>query len=191
MTAQPKPYPGEGASAEQIFLLAEEFCKAADKALAIARRGNPLSHAPYRLIAIHAIELYLNALLLIEGAGPRDIRAFHHNLAVRAERLKSGLPLRRRTSTHLIAMTNEREYLISRYGADQMKIVSPINRVQATLDEVRSKVRNQLEKRSAAAAAKSVCPGPVPNHRKPVKSAESPAAEANVRAFREPQIAKA
>ncbi|HWV43196.1 MAG TPA: hypothetical protein VN004_16345, partial [Pseudorhodoplanes sp.] len=74
MATQPQPYPGGNASAEQVFRLAEEYRTAANALAKIARPGVPLSRAPFRLIAIHAIELYLNALLLIEGEKPCKVR---------------------------------------------------------------------------------------------------------------------
>ncbi|HWV43493.1 hypothetical protein [Pseudorhodoplanes sp.] len=145
MATQPQPYPGENASAEQLFLLAEEYRKAADVLVNIGRRGKPLSRAPFRLTAIHAIELYLSAYLLIEGEKPCGIRALQHDLEARTKHPRaSSLSLSNRTTTHLITMHRGREYLISRYGIDQMHTVSPITRLQATLREVREKVGKRL-----------------------------------------------
>lgn len=145
MTTRSQSYPGESASAEQFFLLAEEYRKAADVLITTGRRGKPLSRAPFRLAAIHAIELYLNALLLIEGEQPCNIRALHHDLEARAKHpLASRLRLRSNTTAHLTAISQGREYLVSRYGTDQMNSVSQINRLQATLEEVRSKVAKRF-----------------------------------------------
>jgi hypothetical protein len=67
-TIQSKPYPGELATADQLRLLADEFREAADLLLERqGRRRAPLSRAPFRLSAIHAIELYLNAFLMHRG----------------------------------------------------------------------------------------------------------------------------
>lgn len=85
MASQAKSYPGEGATAEDVFLLAEEYRKAAGVLLELGRRGEPLSRAPYRLNAIHAIELYLNAQLLIANIAPAQVRSLQHDLAVRLE----------------------------------------------------------------------------------------------------------
>jgi uncharacterized protein (UPF0332 family) len=134
-------YPGDSATAEQILRLAEEYRKAAQLLLQQGRCGAPLSRAPYRLSAIHAIELYLNALLLHKGHEASDIRGMQHSFAKRTERaIDSGLKLRKRTATHLAAMEENREYLVTRYSPDKAAIVSEINRLTATLEEVAKKV---------------------------------------------------
>jgi ribulose-5-phosphate 4-epimerase/fuculose-1-phosphate aldolase len=64
-----------------------------------------------------------------------------HNLAERAKRaMDSGLQLRKRTAAHISAMVGNREYLVTRYGAEMTSTVSQINRLTATLDEVANKV---------------------------------------------------
>ena len=154
MAAQAKSYPGEVATAEDILLLAEEYNRAAGVLLGLGRSGEPFSRAPFRLAAIHAIELYLNALLLIEGFHPAQVRGLGHDLAVRAEFvLASGLSLRGRTAAHLIAMAKGREYLVSRYGTDQMSTLSQINRLQATLKEIRSKAGKRLGRKADVPSA--------------------------------------
>ena len=105
------------------------------------RRGDTRSLAPCRLSAIHAVELYLNALLLHTGHDPSDVRGMQHSLAKRTERaIACGLHLRKRTVAHLAAMEGNREYLVSRYGPEMTATVSQINRLTATLDEVAKKV---------------------------------------------------
>jgi hypothetical protein len=134
-------HPGGSATAEQIFRLAEEYRKAAHLLLQLGRRGAPLSHAPCRLSAIHAIELYLSALLLFKGHDAARIRGLQHNLAARTElSVASGLLLRQRTAAHLAAMTGSREYVVTRYGPEMTATTSQINRLTATLDEVAAKV---------------------------------------------------
>ncbi|WP_245478528.1 hypothetical protein [Mesorhizobium sp. M4B.F.Ca.ET.049.02.1.2] len=64
MAIEDGKYPGELASPQQIHELAEEYRKAAHQLLPLGRAGKPLTRAPFRLSAIHAIELYLTALLL-------------------------------------------------------------------------------------------------------------------------------
>lgn len=141
MSDMPKTYPGESATPEQIFRLAEEYRKAAHLLLQLGRRGDPLSRAPCRLSAIHAIELYLNALLLFMGQETSRIRGLQHNLAARSEMaIASGLQLRKRTAAHLSAMAGNREYLVTRYGPEMTATISQINRLTATLDEVANKV---------------------------------------------------
>jgi hypothetical protein len=120
--------------------LAEEYRKAAHQLAQLGRRRAVLSMAPYRLNAIHAVELYLNAILLHAGHGPSRIRGLQHDLAARAElAIASGLLLRQRTANHLKAMTGAREYLVSRYCPETTATLSQINRLAATLDEVASK----------------------------------------------------
>lgn len=54
-----KPYPGELATASDVRLLADHYRKTAHLLQQMGRPGDPLSRAPFRLAAIHAIELYL------------------------------------------------------------------------------------------------------------------------------------
>lgn len=141
MSDAPKTYPGESATPEQILRLAEEYRKAAHLLLQLGRRGDPLSRAPCRLSAIHAIELYLNALLLFMGQETSRIRGLQHNLVARSETvIANGLQLRKRTAAHLSAMAGNREYLVTRYGPEMTATVAQINRLMATLDEVANKV---------------------------------------------------
>jgi hypothetical protein len=147
-TAIRHQYPGESATAEEVLLLAEEYQKAARLLLQQGRRGTPVTWAPCRLSAIHAIELFLNALLLHEGHDASAIRGMQHNLVERAEQaVAGGLQLRKRTAAHLSAMVGNREYLVTRYGPEMSATVSQINRLTATLEEVAKKVaaiiRNQ------------------------------------------------
>lgn len=134
-------YPGDTATAEAVLRLAEEYRKAAQVLIQQGRPGAPLTWAPCRLSAIHAIELFLSALLLHEGHAASAIRGMQHNLAERAERaMDSGLQLRKRTAAHISAMVGNREYLVTRYGPEMTSTVSQINRLTATLDEVANKV---------------------------------------------------
>lgn len=67
------------------------------------------------MVAIHAIELYLNAFLLHSGHDAAQIREFRHNLAARADlAVELGLALRKRTREHLHTMSQSREFLITR-----------------------------------------------------------------------------
>jgi hypothetical protein len=60
--------------------------------------------------------------------------------------ISGGLHLRKRTATHLHAMAESREYLVTRYGPEMTTTVSQINRLTATLDEVASKVMVAIPK---------------------------------------------
>lgn len=109
-------YPGEATSSATVLRLAPEYRRAAETLTQNGRKGDPLSRAPYRLLAIHAIELYLNALLLRAGHGSARIRGLQHDLAARAQlAVEARLPLRRRTLAHLQALSAAREYHATRY----------------------------------------------------------------------------
>lgn len=136
-----EPYPGEAASAEQLLHLANEYRTAAHTLLGQGKAKKPLSWSPCRLAAIHAIELYFNALLLHKGMAPARVRNLKHCLSQRADlAVENGLHLKKKTSDHLIDMTSNREYLVSRYGAEMPASMSEVTRLTATLDEVDNKV---------------------------------------------------
>ena len=135
-------YPGSTAAPNDIVALADEYRRAAIALMESGRRGEPLSRAPGRLCAMHAIELYLNAFLLAGGTPPEQVRSHFHNLAARTESaIASGLVLRKRTAEHLRKMTEDREYLVSRYGPEMTSTLSELNRLMATLEEVSKKTR--------------------------------------------------
>lgn len=140
-----KLYPGELATSGEIRLLADEYRKAAHLLKQLGRTSQPLSRAPFRLSAIHAIELYLNALLVHRGYAPREIRGMQHDLAKRTGlAIANGLRLRSRTTAHLNSLAENREYLVTRYGPELRGTISQINRLEATLNEVSRKVTELL-----------------------------------------------
>ncbi|MDG2534572.1 hypothetical protein P6144_13000 [Sphingomonas sp. HITSZ_GF] len=139
-----KLYPGATATAEQVAMLAQEYKLAAENLLASGRRGGLLSTCPYRLVAIHAIELYLNAYLLAAGHSSTKVRGLQHDLSSRTTlAVEARLCLRKRTFLHLQALSNTREYLITRYDP-ALSTASHLNRLGATLDEVAEKVMRYL-----------------------------------------------
>lgn len=153
-----KFYPGEAASPQQVAALAGEYRQAADALLANGRRGEPLSLAPYRFVAIHAVELYLNAMLLLAGHSPVELRRMHHDLASRTElAVAANLRLRRRTLLHLQALSQTREYLATRYDPAASE-TSQLNRLAATLTEVAQKVTVFVQ--PAGLPPKDKSPGP-------------------------------
>lgn len=136
-----KAYPGDAATPAQVHALADEYRRASQTLLGLGRARAPLTRAPFRLTAIHAIELYLNAFLLRHGHTPSRIRGLQHDLCARAElAFAGGLTLRKRTEAHLRNMSAEREYLATRYGPELAATMSQINRLMATLEEVADKV---------------------------------------------------
>lgn len=141
----PKPYPGAAASASEILALAAEYHASAEALMLNGRPREPISRAPAGLCAIHAIELYLNAFLLSVGDPPQKVRAHFHNLADKAtSAVDRGLILRKLTLKHLIRMTEDREYLVSRYGPEMAGTLSESNRLMATLNELGKKIRNKV-----------------------------------------------
>ena len=130
-------YPGEGANPEQMLRLADEY-KAAAEVLRNMKCGG--ERAPFRLLAIHAIELYLNAWLSAEGHPNRRIRGLQHDLMKQIELVEEGkLRLRKLTLQHLRQISLSREYLVSRYQPSGSKL-SELNRLEATLNEIARKI---------------------------------------------------
>ena len=133
-------YPGETATAGEVVAVADEYRLSASLLLRNGRPREPRSRAPFRMVAIHAVELYLNAFLLHSGHAAGQVRGLQHNLAARADlACEFGLSLRKRTREHLHAMARSREFLITRYVPSGTSL-SEINRLQATLAEVAQKV---------------------------------------------------
>jgi hypothetical protein len=140
-----KLYPGADLGADDVLALAETFRGSAMHLMGQKPLSRPESCAPSRLLVIHAIELYLNAYLLAGGHEPPAIRGMQHDLALRAALVQeAGMILRAKTSAHLRSLSANREYLVSRYGSSDTQSLSQLNRLNATLDEVRSKVLTKL-----------------------------------------------
>lgn len=143
-------YPGENASPQLMLALAREYRRAAEELIATGRRKGPLSRAPSRFVAIHAVELHLNAALLASGQSPTALRKMHHDLASRVElAVAAGLRLRRRTLEHLLTLSSTREYLSMRYDPEA-SASSQLNRLSATLTEVSEKACRLVDRMSAA-----------------------------------------
>jgi hypothetical protein len=126
---------------QELFQLADEYKRAAETEAARLKKEKHtrMSWAPFRLCAIHATELYLNAFLLHKGETEATVRSLQHKLGERtllAE--KHGLRLKGRTIRHLHKIEENREYLMTRYNPN-MKNASEINRLTATLEDVREK----------------------------------------------------
>ena len=145
--------------------------KFSDSPTAIARRpwrwqdfgtrGDPASRAPYRNAAIHAIELYLNALLLRAGHPPSLIRGLRHDFSARADlAITCGLLFRRRTAAHLRMIAATREHLVTRYGPELTSTLTQLNRLAATLDEIATKVHFAMSKAASTASPRIECAGP-------------------------------
>ncbi|MEM9581255.1 MAG: hypothetical protein AAF891_11260 [Pseudomonadota bacterium] len=142
-------YPGETATAWQIFDLANAYEQSAITLLKQREIGID-TESPARFCAIHAIELFLNAYLRSEGVAPQVIRKRMHDLS--ADDFCDALKLRRGTVAHLTALTQGREYLRARYAPDQAQNLSQITRLLATLGEVQQKTYDHLWARVGKAA---------------------------------------
>lgn len=133
------------ASPQQLRLLADEYRASAHHLLNLGRRRQPLSWAPCRLTAIHAVELYLSAFLIHRGHTSSDVRGLQHDLGARCDlAVAGGLKLRKLTAAHLHTLAGNKEYLVSRYAPDMAANVTQINRLMATLDEVGTKTAAAL-----------------------------------------------
>lgn len=143
-----KFYPGEESTPEELLALADAYKRAAETLLPGSLRGEPHSQAPYRLLAIHAIELYFNAFLVAAGLPPDRVRGYQHNLARRTPLARfHRLILKKKTESHLEALTLGREYLATRYDP-RAAAAYPLNRLKATLNEVAEKVRKIINLRA-------------------------------------------
>lgn len=138
-------YPGETATVGEILRLAGAYHDTARLLSETGCRKHTIARAPLHLTAIHAIELYLNALLLHAGRKQSEVRALRHCLQERAgQAQQAGLQLRKKTHKHLVAMTDNREYLVTRYEPELKTAISNINRLMTTLDEVSKKVTRKI-----------------------------------------------
>ncbi|GCA49900.1 hypothetical protein KGO5_02346 [Sinorhizobium sp. KGO-5] len=114
-------------------------------------------HIPQRLLALHAIELYLNALLRAKGVDHETIRDIRHDLGESTRMaVAAGLVLRKRTVAHLGTLSSSTEYLVVRYAPELTSTLSQVNRVMATLDELSQKVPRMVK----AARGRRLCPEP-------------------------------
>jgi hypothetical protein len=135
-------YPGQEPSVRDTLALAAQYRDAAVKLCGTSPKP---AHLPVRLLALHSVELYLDALLLAKGLDHKMIRGFQHDLGERSRlAIDAGLALRKRTAAHLATLSSTREYDAIRYGPTRAAMFSLVNRVMATLDEVSQKVRRML-----------------------------------------------
>ncbi|WP_232307661.1 hypothetical protein [Sphingobium chungbukense] len=140
--ARTPSYPGTEASVGAVMTLADAYWDAAHRLLPQIEKGRSVSSAPTRLCAIQSIETYLNAFLLFHSLDRKLVRGLQHDLAERTRlAVEKGLSLRRRTAEHLIRLSEQRDYLVVRYGPEQLGDLSEINRMFATLKEIAEKVR--------------------------------------------------
>jgi len=134
---------GKSGSVRDVLNVASQYKAAAIK----LGEGSPSpNHLPQRLLALHAIELYLDALLQAKGLDGETIRKFQHDLGERARiALAAGLVRRSRTLAHLAALSSNTEYIIVRYAPELSSTLSQVNRVMTTLEEVSRKVPKMVK----------------------------------------------
>jgi len=135
-------YPAKTAGVRGILNLATQYQDAANK---LGEGSSKPNQAPRRLLALHAMELYLSAFLLAKGVDPATIRGFRHDLGERVRiASEGGLVLRKRTVAHLATLSASNEYHVVSYVPELMSTLSQVNRVMATVDELSRKVRKAL-----------------------------------------------
>ncbi len=133
---------GNPVNVRDILNLATHYQDAANR---LGKGPSKPSHLPLRLLALHAIELYLNAFLLAKGVDPATIRSFRHDLSQRSRiASEAGLVLRKRTMAHLAALSSSNEYHVIRYASESPSKLPQLTRIMATLDELSRKVRKIL-----------------------------------------------
>ncbi|MEL7106968.1 MAG: hypothetical protein AAGM21_13675 [Pseudomonadota bacterium] len=146
----PISYPGETATPQEMLGLANHYRLAFDT-LRKQKDGKAKTLiAPANLCAIHGIELYLQALLRLDGTAHSTIRGYQHELAeMAAQPSVVDLKLGQRTRAHLQSMTEQREYLIVRYAPDMTDARSELTRLAATLKELAEKVGHRFDAQNA------------------------------------------
>jgi hypothetical protein len=139
-----KDYPGSETTALQLKELAMHYADAACVFEKLPHTPKGLALVPFRLLAIHAIELTFNAVLVHNSVKAEEIRAMHHDLRAHMVMAETfGLKLRPKTVKHICDLTANREYLVHRYDPAESLRAGHLNRLIATLREV-SKKTNQL-----------------------------------------------
>lgn len=142
-----KPEQERPSTPQELAELASSFSEATNTLLGLCKKGQPLSHAPYRFAAIHAIELYLTAYLQLRNHEPKKIRELQHDLSQRTTKAtEAGLKLRKRTIEHLRELTSNREYVETRYRPTTLKNLTQPNAIMATLRDVQGKVTKALSR---------------------------------------------
>jgi hypothetical protein len=135
-------YQDTSITAEQTLVLSRQFEEAA---MAYPKAAKGLAWSPYRWMAIHALELSFNALLLHNCLDAKEVRGMQHDLLARLNLATSfGLKLRQRTAQHIAVLTETREYVLHRYVPAKSLTSSQLNRVFATTHEVGKKVEKLL-----------------------------------------------
>lgn len=145
MTASSKPNPAAPdvppSSHRELIELAASYAEAAEKLKELWKKGVPLSQAPFRFVAIHAIELYLNAYLETNDHDPKEIRGLQHDLQKKTNcAMADGLKLKLRTVKYLGKLTANADYTCARYKPASLKQPAPPSQLLAAMNDVKDKV---------------------------------------------------
>lgn len=131
---------------QDMLQLADAYAAAAVKLdeLRPKGKGNVLGQAPFRFAAMHAIELYLTAVLLAQGNDAKQLTKLRHDLRARLE--KADVRLRDKTVKHLNALTDHKEYRATRYQPQDLPNLTPLTAVTGALQDVRKKAHTELKR---------------------------------------------
>jgi hypothetical protein len=147
-------FPGDSMDSLKTLALAAEYEQASIALRKLARRGEFQSFAPFRLAALHALELYFVSFLRMHGVANTEIRSTGHQFCAKMElAARYGFSVRKRTCDHLAQLTGNREYLVTRYDTTMLPLLTQVNRLEATLKEVGANVTLIVHARAAAAQA--------------------------------------
>ncbi|NOT39228.1 MAG: hypothetical protein HOP13_01920 [Alphaproteobacteria bacterium] len=102
----------------------------------------------------------MNAVLLSYGVDAKDVRGLQHDLSKRLASAKdAGLKLGARTVMHIDKLTETQEYLKARYAPHESANLSPLNRLQQTLKEVREQALAIVDRSEAPVAVHKTSAG--------------------------------
>ena len=136
-------YPGSTARPDELLRHADLYRDQAQ--VLLAAFGKAHARAPGHLLALQAIELYLNAFLRSHGEPHATSRGRQHDLERCAAAARAaGLDLRPRTEQHLRETRERREYLAVRYAAEMSLNFGPPSRMVATLNDVAERVHLRI-----------------------------------------------
>jgi len=134
------PVPDDASPAD-LIRLADQFGKAADKALRSVKRGDDESRGAFRVSALRAIDLALSAALIHNGHSRYAVRAMQTNLHRRAILVATyHIVLDGQSLKHLYTLNHDRPYHRSRYD-QQVGGNENTDALAATLRDVLLKVR--------------------------------------------------
>jgi hypothetical protein len=146
--------PGDSMDALSTLALAAEYAQASKALRKLGRMRQAQSYAPFRFAALHAIELYLSAYLRLHGLDNAELRSTGHRFCAKTElATQHGLRLRKKTHAHLIELSGNREYQAVRYDTTMLALLTKINRLEATRDEIAAEVTRIVEAKCGAAGA--------------------------------------